>query len=106
MSDLRIDHHGKVFTVRSDKDQKRVVLTTEQHMIAGTIYLRPGARLKDVLNETETFIAVTDAQVLDSSGTRVLYMTHFMTVNTAHVAWLIPSDEIIQPSTPESPHDP
>ncbi len=105
MTELRVDHKGKVFSVRMDKEPMRVVMATEQHTIIGSVYLRPGERLKDQLNQGEQFIAVTNAEVLDPSGARVLYTTQFMTVNTIHLAWMMPSDEVVDESTTEPTHD-
>jgi len=96
---------GEVAVKTWDKDAVRVVMATEHHTIIGSVYLRPGERLKDEMNAGEQFIAVTDAEVCDPSGARVLYSTKFMTVNTTHIAWIMPSDELAQPISPEPSHD-
>ncbi|TMC59650.1 MAG: hypothetical protein E6J26_03330 [Chloroflexi bacterium] len=105
MTEPRIDHKGKVFTVRSEKRDFRAVMATEQHLITGSVYLRAGERLKDVLNTGEPFIAVTDAQVFDPSGQHLQYATDFLTVNTTHIAWMMPHDEITRQATTEPTHD-
>ena len=105
MTEPRIDHKGKVFTVRSEKQDFRAVMATEQHLITGSVYLRAGERLKDMLNSGEPFIAVTDAQVFDPSGQHLQYATDFLTVNTTHIAWMMPHDEITRQATTEPNHD-
>jgi len=67
-----------------------VVILTRVYKIRGTIDLIPGARLTDYMNNSNKFIAVTNAEVLDLEDNRIL-ATPFMDV-------LVNSIEIIFPA--------
>ncbi len=101
MTEVRVDHKGKVFSIRVDKNTLHVIIATERHTVIGFVYVRPGNRLKDELNDEERFIAVSDAQVFDMSGTNLLYKTHFMAMDKTHILWVLPTDELVEDSTTE-----
>ncbi|MBL7164650.1 MAG: hypothetical protein ISS57_18840 [Anaerolineales bacterium] len=88
---MHVDHKGKYFTEVISKDVVRTVLQTLTVRVIGDIYVRPGERLKDELNKSENFIAVTDADVLNARGEKI-YHADFLTVNLDHVLWLSPAD--------------
>jgi hypothetical protein len=89
----QFDEKGKIFTNIISKRPVRVIIQTTSHCIRGEIYVRPDERLKDELNHSEDFIAVTNAVVLGADQ-QELYRTGFLTINTRQVIWLIPDDEI------------
>ncbi|MBI3732959.1 MAG: hypothetical protein HY259_05815 [Chloroflexi bacterium] len=105
MSEMRIDHKGKTFSVRMGKDTLRVIITTERHTILGSVFISPGNRLKDELNHEEQFLAVSDAQVFDITGATLLYRAHFMSVHKRHILWILPTDELLEDQEPEHTHD-
>ncbi len=87
------DEKGKVFTDVVSKRPVQVVIQTAQNTIRGTIHVRPDSRVKDELNCTDGFMAVTDAVVFNSLNEE-LYRSAFMVINTSHIIWVIPEEEI------------
>ncbi|HEX2981760.1 MAG TPA: hypothetical protein VHO48_15980, partial [Anaerolineaceae bacterium] len=51
-------------------------------------------RVKDELNHSDMFLAVTDAIVFDLQN-RELYRCAFLTLNREHIIWLMPMDDIV-----------
>lgn len=97
MSTVHYDEKGKFFTKVVTKDMIQVLIQTLTHRIRGFVHVRRGERLKDELNRTEQFLAVTDAVVYSESG-GVLYESDFISINRSQVVWLIPvEDEMNEP---------
>jgi hypothetical protein len=89
------DEKGKIFTNVISKVPVDVIIQTTQNQIRGKLHIRPDDRLKDEINHDETFLAITDAEVINPQG-EVLYRANFVAVNRAQVIWLLPVDEIIE----------
>lgn len=89
----QFEEKGKIFTPVISKIPIPVTIQTTTHRIHGQIYIRPSDRLKDELNRTEPFLAVTNASVFSTDGEE-LYKASFLTINCSHIVWLIPDDEI------------
>lgn len=89
----QFDEKGKIFTNIISKRPIRVIIQTTSHRITGEIYVRPDERIKDEINHSEAFIAVTNAVVLGADQ-QELYRTAFLTINTQQIIWLIPDDEL------------
>lgn len=89
---IHFDEKGKFYTEMVTKDAVPVILQTPIHRIRGNIYVRPGERIKDQINQEEDFIAVTEAVLLDATGEE-LYRTDFLLVNRAHLIWLFPEEQ-------------
>ncbi|MBC8506733.1 MAG: hypothetical protein ISR58_16725 [Anaerolineales bacterium] len=89
---MHVDHKGKYFTDIISKDVVRTIIQTLTVRIVGDIYVRPGERLKDELNRSERFIAVTEAVVLNVRGEEI-YSSDFLTVNLDHILWLSPASK-------------
>lgn len=89
----QFDDKGKIFTQVISKKPVAVVIQTVQQTIRGTIHVRPTERVIDELNHSQPFLAVTEADVLAEDGS-VAYTCNFLTLNTDHIVWIIPSDEI------------
>lgn len=87
------DEKGKIFTQVVSKHPVQVVIQTIHHTIRGTIYIRPDSRVKDDLNNSDPFLAVTNAVVYGGQKEE-LYRTGFLVVNTSHIIWVIPEEEI------------
>jgi hypothetical protein len=92
----QFDDKGKIFTQVISKKPVTVIIQTDKQTIRGTIHVRPTERVIDELNHTQPFMAVTDASVLDENGA-VIYSCNFLTLNTDHIVWIIPADEINAP---------
>jgi hypothetical protein len=67
-----VDHKGKYFTDVINKELVHAIIQTLTVRVEGDIYVRPGERMKDELNRSDKFIAVTDAVVYNARG-EVLY---------------------------------
>ncbi len=89
------DEKGKLFTNVVSKEPLRVIMGCVHGTIRGDIHLHPEQRLIDNLNQPDQFLAVTDAIVFSPSG-EALYRTGFLSVNRAHVVWILPEQEASQ----------
>jgi len=88
---LHVDHKGKYFTDIISKDVVRTVIQTLTVRIIGDIYVRQGERFKDDVNRSESFMAVTDAEVLNARGEKI-YNSEFLILNLENVLWMSPID--------------
>lgn len=86
------DSKGKVFTRIVPKDAVPVRIQTTLNLIVGYIYLKHEDRIKDELELTDHFIAVTSAKVYRPGG-ELDYEAAFITVNRNHIIWLAPENE-------------
>jgi hypothetical protein len=85
------DEKGKFFTEVVSKIPVAVTLQTVTHRILGNIHIRPDQRLKDELNMSESFVAVTDASILDADG-KIIYRTEFLAVRRDQIVWVMPNE--------------
>ncbi len=88
------DDKGKFFTPIITKTPIPVIIQTANQRIEGKIHIRPEERIKDEMNRPEMFLAVTDATIYQPDGT-VVISSHFLTLNRAHIIWILPVDEVI-----------
>ena len=90
---IYFDDKGKFFTDIVSKEPVSVIIQTITHRIQGLMHVRPGERLKDELNCSERFVAVTEATVFSGAG-EVLYHSGFLAVNQEHIVWIIPNEDL------------
>lgn len=90
---IHYDEKGKFFTDVILKDAVPVLIQTPTNRIRGNIYVRPGERIKDQINQEDMFLAVTEAILYDLTGEE-LYRGDFILVNREHLIWLLPEDQI------------
>ena len=86
------DEKGKFFT---DVVRKKAVLAniqTTTHPIRGYVHVREGDRLIDEINQAESFIAVTQAEIYDIEGA-VIQSCAILVLNRKHIIWLAPVAE-------------
>jgi hypothetical protein len=88
----QFDDKGKLFTNVVAKKPIKVRLQVATHLILGTVYIRPENRLKDEINQPETFLAVTDAQLFNDKG-EIVYTCKFIVVNRNQILWMAPDTE-------------
>ena len=88
---LEYDEKGKLFTEVISKDKVRSHIQTDTHHILGNVHVRKGDRLSDELNQTTSFLAITEAEIYSPSG-ELLYNTDFVAVSRKHIVWLMPFD--------------
>lgn len=86
------DEKGKVFTDVIRKRSLPALIQTVTHQIRGNVHVRSGERVKDELDRNELFLAVTEAQVFDASGT-VVYQIPFIAIRREQIVWVIPLEE-------------
>jgi hypothetical protein len=79
------------FSAHVAKESIAAVVRTADQLIVGQVHARPSKRLKDEMNHvSDRFIAITDARVYDSSGSRLLFETAFILVSNAHIVSIAP----------------
>lgn len=93
---IHFDDKGKFYTDVITKEAVTVLIQMPNQRIRGQIYVRPGERIKDQINQEENFLAVTDATLYDASGAE-LYRSDFLLVNRQYLIWLLPEDQMQQP---------
>src|SRR5215211_3972949 len=83
-----IDERGKYFTDRVHTQHVEVLVLTVKGEVRGHAHLPPGTRIKDLLNSTDQFVALTDATISGyDPGTR---QVGFIAVNKLHIISVIP----------------
>ncbi|MCX8023903.1 MAG: hypothetical protein N3A60_01735 [Thermanaerothrix sp.] len=97
----QFDEKGKFFTRVITKRPVNVVIQTPTHRIHGQVHVRPDERLKDELDQTGAFLAVTEATVYDVSGEQVILRTRFLALQVQQIIWITPLEELT-PSSEES----
>lgn len=78
---------GKVFTNIVSKNQVPVRIQTNTDLIRGTMHIGKDERLKDELNKSEMFIAITDASIFTLKG-KLKHRCEFLALNLAQVVWI------------------
>ena len=71
------------------ESRTRVVILAGSYRIKGEIALVAGARLTDYMVDSKGFIAVTQAEVWDLEGRRIL-TAPFLDVSRAHIVVVVP----------------
>jgi hypothetical protein len=87
---IQIDEKGKVYSDVVRTVAVRSTLQTTSHLIQGNIHVRLGERLKDELDGPQPFLAVTEAEVVETDG-RVLLRTPFMAIRRTQIVWVMPT---------------
>jgi len=88
---LHYDDKGKFYTEYISKNAVLAVIQTLTHRITGKIFIRVGERLSDELNQSDQFLAVTEATIFDDQD-EVSYKGDFITVNRDHIIWIMPEE--------------
>lgn len=89
---IEYDEKGKYYTNVISKISVSSILQTTTHLIRGMVHVRQGERLKDELENDESYVAVTNASVHDFNG-NVVYSSPFMAVHKTQIVWIMPSEE-------------
>jgi hypothetical protein len=83
------DEKGKIFTDIVSKVSIPATIQTTTHLIRGHLHVRRDQRIKDELDLTENFLAMTDVSVLGPDG-QTLFQAPFLAVRRSHIVWVIP----------------
>ncbi|MFA6444039.1 MAG: hypothetical protein WCV99_17020, partial [Sterolibacterium sp.] len=73
----------------------RIIIVMKNLRVTGSIDLLPGVRISDYLMECRDFIAITDAEVWNLDGRKLLAST-FLDVNREHIDLIMPEDTLTQ----------
>jgi|COG998Drversion2_1049125.scaffolds.fasta_scaffold238839_2 hypothetical protein len=73
------------------EDKMKVTILTRNYRITGVIELFQRARLTDYLVEAKSFIAVTNAEVLDNQNQKVL-TSSFLTIHRDNIEIILPAE--------------
>ncbi len=77
--------------MNTPEGKTRVMILTGHYRITGEINLLPGARLTDYIVDAKSFIALTDAEVSDLDGRRLL-TSAFLDVQRNRIEVIIPEE--------------
>ena len=72
-------------------EKTKVIILSQKHKIEGFIDLLPGARLTDYMNNSNKFIAVTDAQIFDEGSSEIM-KAQFINVLVKSIEVILPAD--------------
>ena len=86
---IEYDEKGKIYTEIISKVPIQATIQTITHLLRGRLHVRPDQRIKDELDASENFIALTDVSVLGPDG-QTLFQAPFMAVRRSHIIWVIP----------------
>lgn len=86
---IEYDDKGKIFTDIVSKIAVFATIQTTTHLMRGRIHVRRDQRIKDELDLDESFLALTDVNVLAADG-QILFQAPFMAVKRTHIVWVIP----------------
>ena len=86
---IQYDDKGKIFTDIVTKVAVPATIQTTTHLMRGNIHVRKDQRIKDELDATESFLAITEASVLGVDG-QIVFHASFLAVQRAHIVWVIP----------------
>jgi len=91
--DYRVDQKGKFYTARVSKETAPVIIATATSIIQGSMHVMRESRLKDELNNSERFVAITNAEVFDLSEQTRLYSSEVLLLNKDQIVWVLPQEE-------------
>lgn len=89
---IEYDDKGKIFTDIVSKTAVLATVQTTTHLLRGNIHVRRDQRIKDELDLDESFLAITDANVLGADG-QVVFHAPFLAVKRSHIVWVIPEQD-------------
>ena len=92
---IEYDEKGKIFTEVVSKVPIQATIQTTTHLIRGYLHVRRDQRIKDELDASENFLALTDVSVLGPDG-QALFQAPFLSVRRSHIIWVIPEQEKLE----------
>ncbi len=98
--DYRLDEKGKYYTTRVTKRSAQILACAQGTLISGLMHLTLENRIKDELNSSDRFFAITNAQVREMSSGKLLYESQLLVLNKDQLNWVLPIDESNESSNP------
>lgn len=92
---IEFNDKGKYFTDIVSKAAIPAIIQTVTNRIEGFIHVRVDERVKNELDRTEPFLAVTNARIFAADGS-LMYQAAFMSVSRSQIVWVVPHE-----TTPE-----
>ncbi len=86
---VEYDEKGKFYTDIVKKLPVSVVVQTTTHLVRGLLHVREGERLKNELERTETFLAITDASLYGADD-KILFTVPFIAIQRSQIIWIMP----------------
>ena len=84
-------------SLRIPTETVTAVLRTDDQLIVGQLHSHPQKRLKDELNgNSDHFIALTTARVFDPTGTRLLYESSVVLLDSGSIISVTPLSAITE----------
>ncbi len=80
-----------------DSGKLKVIIFTRQFEIKGNLHIYEGVRLTDYINESKSFIAVTDVKVKRQNGKGVMEST-FLNIRIEDIEIILPENTVITTS--------
>lgn len=77
------------------ESEQYVVILTDTFRIEGNLGIFSGVRLTDYMNESKSFIPLTDATVKDLCGRQVM-KTAFINVKKETIQLVVPSEDVTE----------
>ncbi len=97
----QFEEKGKIFTQKITKEQKKVIIQTSQQKIIGTIHIQMDNRLIDELNDSNKFLAITEASIFDFEN-NMIHQSNFLSINTDQIIWVLPVEDEIKEGIEEN----
>jgi hypothetical protein len=95
----RFDKKGKYYTEKVTKDKIKVTIHTVVDKLSGYLHIQQDKRLKDDLNDSSGFLALTNGSVLNHQGDE-LDRFDFLAIKTEHIVWVIEEEDREPRETP------
>lgn len=86
---IEYDEKGKFYTNVIQKVAVPAIVQTTKNLIRGMVHVRQDERLKDELENSEDFIAMTNVEVLDGEG-KIAFNGSFLAVQKDQIVWVMP----------------
>ena len=86
--ETEFDEKGKIYTDVISKNACRAKIQTTTHLIIGELHIRRGCRMKDELDVSEPFLAVTNATLYKIDGQELAF-TAFLAVQRSQIVWVM-----------------
>jgi len=90
------DDKGKIFTDVVQKHQVWVTAQLPDHQIHGILHIRSEKRIKEEINSSEQFIALTQVEVFSADGSTLLFKSEFVAVNKNKIVWVVADDDLVK----------